>query len=204
MERLVLYGSPTSPYVRRVRVVAHELSLSLDVVDTRTPEGDARLREVTPLWKIPVLQTEGGEDYLDSHSATEFLLRRFGPQPLRSFDASSTRDRNLITVIDGAIDALINVMYVGRDGVAPESSAYLLKQRQRAASAMAWLERACGDSGFGRGFGLPEVALVTTAGWMSFRGTYSIDDHPRLAKLVAELGSRDSFRRTAPSEVFTP
>lgn len=198
MAAITLYGTPTSPYARRVRVVALELGVDFDMVDTRDEDGQAQLRRVTPLWKVPVVETDDGAELLDSHAATEYLLRIYNRQSLRSYSSTSIRERSIITVIDGALDALVNVMYLGRDGVTCEQSAYLQKQRDRARTAMAWVEEQCSESGFDRGLGLAEIALVTTTEWMKFRGAYPYEEHPRIAKVTEHVGRRASFLATAP------
>ena len=42
--KIELLGTTTSPYTRRVRVVAHELGVDLTLTPAMSPEGDARLR----------------------------------------------------------------------------------------------------------------------------------------------------------------
>lgn len=68
-----LYGSFTSPYVRRVRIVAAELGYSYELLETASPEGQARLRERTPIWKVPAAEIDG-QLVFDSHTITELLL----------------------------------------------------------------------------------------------------------------------------------
>ena len=53
---MTLYGTTTSPYVRRVRVVTLELGLPLTWVDTFTDAGQAALRARSPVWKVPVVE----------------------------------------------------------------------------------------------------------------------------------------------------
>ncbi|HTL38522.1 MAG TPA: glutathione S-transferase N-terminal domain-containing protein [Kofleriaceae bacterium] len=49
-----LYGTTTSPFVRRVRVVAAEVGESVDLLNTAPPDGQAKLRAISPIWKVPV------------------------------------------------------------------------------------------------------------------------------------------------------
>jgi len=81
-----LYGTTTSPFVRRVRVVALELGVPVELVSTATPQGDAELRRYTPLWKIPtaVFTEAPGERVIwDSHAIIASLIQRHGYGPLR-------------------------------------------------------------------------------------------------------------------------
>lgn len=199
-----LYGTATSPYVRRVHALAIEFGLDCTHVDTASDEGQARLRALSPVWKIPAVVLDGAPLF-DSRVIGEELVRRQAKAgalgefaPLDEGFAA----RNLSTVIDGALDSLINVFYLGRDGVAPEAASYLAKQGARAASAMTWVEAQLDEAGHwltpaGR-FGLPELNLITTLEWMRFRATYPVDAHPKLAAFVAFHTERPSLVATRP------
>ncbi len=50
-----LLGTTTSPYVRKVRIVAQAAGVPLTFVDTRTDAGADLLAERAPVGKIPVL-----------------------------------------------------------------------------------------------------------------------------------------------------
>lgn len=196
-----LFGTVTSPYVRRVRIVAHELGLELDWIDTATEAGQAELREVTPLWKIPTLLLDGAPVF-DSAVIVRALLRRAGPGPLVVHDPDDIQTQNLITVIDGALDSLINTFYlVVQNGVPLDSSAYLKKQQDRAAAALAWLDARVHDNRLGPqpGFGLPELSLLTALDWIRFRNAYPVERHENLLRCVEQFAARPSVLATAPS-----
>lgn len=202
---LTVYGTHTSPFVRRVLVVADELGVPTTLLDVNDPAHQAALREHSPIWKVPVA-TWHGRTIIDSHAITETLLAEAGPGPLAPFDPLDTEARGAIAVADGAADALINVLYLGRDGITPDASAYLRKQQDRAAAALAWLDaRVDATSGLviggthpGKKLGLVEIALVTALDWMRFRQTYPIERHPNLSGMLAIHAARASFAKTIP------
>ncbi len=200
MSALRLYGTTTSPYVRRVRVVANELGVETELVDVSTDAGHKELRSLSPVWKVPCAQLEG-QLMLDSATITTHLLNVRGPGPLAVYSPTAINTHNIMTAIDGALDALINILYLGRDGLGVESSAYLSKQRARAEHAMAWLE------GQVRGpwltpverFGLPEIALCTTLDWMGFRDAYDYSKHRGLVACLEAHAGRPSLQGTPPT-----
>lgn len=196
---LRIYGTQTSPYVRRVRIVAHELKLAHELVDTSTEDGLAAMRAVTPIWKIPIAELDGVAVF-DSAVINETLLRLHGPGPLALHDPHDVILRNAITVIDGALDSLINCFYLAKDGVTPEDAAYVHKQQDRAASAMAWLEGRASEGWLTptKSFGLAEIALCTALGWMRFRDTYAIEQHPALLRCFEQHSERPSLVATQP------
>ena len=75
-----LYGSPTSPFVRKVIVTAHEGGLRdrIEVLfRTISPlTMDEEVNDLNPVGKIPVLATEDGQDILDSKFICEYLDSR--------------------------------------------------------------------------------------------------------------------------------
>ncbi|WP_420468779.1 glutathione S-transferase family protein [Panacagrimonas sp.] len=73
-----LYCSATSPYARKVRVVAHELGLSdlIDEIECDPFEAPPELLAANPLSRIPTLVTERGEALPDSTLVIEYLQTR--------------------------------------------------------------------------------------------------------------------------------
>lgn len=194
-----LYGTVTSPYVRRVRIVAQELGVSYDLVDTTTDEGQAALRSVNPLWKVPTAEIDG-RAIMDSGVIIEHLMREHGPARLSPLDPSDRLLRNVCTVIDGVLDSLINTFYLARDGVGASDTSYVRKQFERSVAAMGWLEQRvdglwlCGR----RGFGVPEIALCTMVEWMRFRDTYPVERYEGLMRCVEHHGTRESLVQSRP------
>src|SRR5205823_13341575 len=72
--------SVTSPYARKVRVIAHELGITDKIQMIKTdPRGDAAvLVPLNPLSKIPALNTDSGEVLYDSPVICEFLDAEHG------------------------------------------------------------------------------------------------------------------------------
>jgi glutathione S-transferase len=195
-----LFGSFTSPYVRRVRIVCEELGLPFEQIDTAPPEGTAELRKRSPIWKVPAAEIDGLL-VLDSHVITELLVDRYGQGKIAPLPVDDIEARNAISVIDGALDSLINAFYLEKEGVTAEQAPYIKKQRERAASALSWLELNVHEPFVTRGkqLGLPEIALGTALGWMRFRNVYDIEQHQRLMRCFETLERRKSFEHTQPS-----
>ena len=195
-----LYGTITSPYVRRVRIVAEELGLSCELRQTASAEGQAELRALSPLWKVPVAELDG-QLLLDSHTITELLVLRHGAGKLAPLAVDDLEARNAISVVDGALDALINAFYLAKDGVSADVP-YLRKQRDRAQSSLAWLDARMHGAFVTsqKQYGLPEIALGTALGWMRFRNAYPIERHARLMACFEQLQARSAFIGSQPSD----
>src|SRR5690606_4313097 len=167
-----LYGTTTSPFVRRVRVVAAEVGEQVDLVNTAPEAGQAELRVVSPIRKVPVAIVDGKLLY-DSHVIIDALIEKYGLGAL-----APTTDRwqqhNLINAIDAALYSVIQLFYLRRDGIAIDGTPYAQRQLERTDAIFAWLgtQLAADGTSFSGGFGLPELALVSTLDWMEFRQTY--------------------------------
>lgn len=187
-----LYGTTTSPFVRRVRVVAAELGVEVERIDTATEAGQAALRAVTPIWKVPVAELDG-RVLFDSRVIIDWLTTTRGWGGL-----APPRDRwtasNLLNAIDGALDSAIQVFYLRRDGI--DAPAFAQRQRDRIAAIFDWLEGEQAARRFGAEDGLPEVSLCATLDWMQFRDTYPVGE--RFAALRERLARRESMAATRP------
>jgi len=170
-----------------------ELGLDFDWIDTATDEGQSQLREFSPLWKVPAIEIAGRAVY-DSDVIARQLIELYGYGPLAALREG---DENIVTVVDGALDSLINAFYLAKDGV-DERSSYLIKQRKRAASALEWVEQRLGEPSLCRGLSWPGIALATTLAWTEFRGTFPLNEHPPLRDWLAGWQGRASFSSTAP------
>lgn len=76
-----LICSLTSPYARRVRVLAHELGVvdQIDIEIVKPRESSDHLWTINPLGKIPTLQLENGSAIYDSLIICDYLVDTFSP-----------------------------------------------------------------------------------------------------------------------------
>lgn len=188
---MLLYGTTTSPFVRRVRIVAAELGEPIDLVDTSTPRGQEALLAVSPLNKVPVAVIDG-ETWFDSRVICDRLVALRGWGPLRPDPGPA----NVRTVADGALDAAINWFYLVRRDGADVDLPYLRKQRQRVDASLEWLASRGLDPA--DGLGLTEISVVTALDWMAFRDVWPVGKHPVLGPLAAAWAARPSFASTFP------
>lgn len=199
---ITLYGTTTSPFVRRVRVVCLEKGVPCTLVPTQTDEGQKALRAVSPIWKVPVATFADGRVVYDSRVIIDELVRD-GSGSMR---ASSTEaharvdDENVINMIDEALLCLVRRFYLQKDGI-PVDGPWFDKERARAATILAHLEaRVVGGhlSQHVEGFGRVELAVLSAVDWMAFRNTFDLATVPKLAKLAEHWRSRESVATTMP------
>lgn len=194
-----LYGTTTSPFVRRVRVVAAEVGEAIDRVDTATDAGQAQLREVSPIRKVPVALLDG-RTLFDSRVIIEWLTTTRGwGEMIPPRDQWHTQ--NIVNAIDDALESVIQTFYLKRDdNVAWTASKFATRQIERADAIFAWLatQLAADGRSFSGGFGLAELSLICTLEWMEFRQAYPTERAGALAGVRATWAERPSVAATRP------
>jgi glutathione S-transferase len=200
-----LYGTITSPFVRRVRVVCIEKGVGFSLVDTSAAGGADALKAVSPIGKVPVARFDDGRVVYDSRVIVDEVCHDgWGPLRPPAHDIKGrVDDENAVNLIDEALLSLIRVFYVERAG-GDVGAPLLVKESSRARNIMVQLNEmvvrdhlTVGGANDGR-LGRPELAVVTAVGWMIFRKTFDLSTTPRLQALHARWAARPSFQQTAP------
>lgn len=125
-----LYYSKTSPYTRKVLLVARHLGLmeEIDIVPVNPLEPDNDFLAANPLSKVPALVIEGEPALFDSRVIAEFLLDLAG---MNDSGRAKTEILKRQALADGMTDAALGIVMEKRrpDG---EQSAYWLERWQAA------------------------------------------------------------------------
>jgi glutathione S-transferase len=123
--KMKLYGSKTSPYVRKVRVFAAELGLTdlieeIQIEPSNNPPPE--FLAANPMARIPTLVTEKGEALPESELIMEYLQTR-GQSGIQSLPRGTKRWSALrrAKIADGIIEAAVATL---REKSRPESIIY--------------------------------------------------------------------------------
>ncbi len=200
-----LLHSNTSPYARKVRIVAAEkkLELDLEVVDPWSPTAD--LARINPLGKVPALVMDDSTTLFDSRVIVEYLD---GLSPVHRLIPEASRDRIAAkrweAIADGLCDAAILArLEAGRPDKNESSSKQIERQRSKIAACLEEMARELGEREFcvGNALSLADIAACCALGYLKLRypdiGWEST--HPNLARHYKKIASRPSFKQTDPS-----
>lgn len=203
---MILRFSPSSPFVRKVRIAAALLGfdseITLERADTTDPNDS--LRKTNPLGKIPVLIIEDGSALYDSRVILDYLDERAGGGKIVPRQgAKRLAALRLQALCDGILDASVLTVYEGRFRK-PEmhEAKWLDLQAGKIARALAALEAA--PPPFDPGQAMPDVgqiALACALGYRDFRfaGSWR-SDHPRLVAWLDTFAARvPAFGATKPA-----
>src|SRR5258707_13976560 len=113
-----LYTNAASPFARKARVIAHELALKLECINTM-PYQDEGFRRINPLGKIPALVLDDGSVLIVSPVICEYLNHAGGGKffpGMNLFRHSSGRWKalGLAALGDGIAEAAGGWVVVGR------------------------------------------------------------------------------------------
>ncbi len=176
-----LYGTTTSPYVRKIRILARAAAVPFEFVDTRTEAGGAAYARIAPAGKVPVVELPDGRVLPDSDLIASFLwtnhvdaLRKAG----FSLAPDAWEDRARQIVVETALDSAINRFYLRKDGVA--DAGYVAKQQARVETCLVWLDR---QASFGTPIGHATLSLGCALDWMVFREVVDLAAYSNLSAL---------------------
>lgn len=194
-----LYGTTTSPFVRRVRVVAAEIGEPIELINTAQEDGQKQLRATSPIWKVPVAEIDG-RTLFDSRAIIDWLVTTRGWGNL-----APPKDRwhegNLVNAIDAALDSAIQLFYLKRENVPAAGTPFEAHNLGRADAIFQWLgtQLAPDRRTFGGGgLGLAEISVCATLDWMDFRKTYPTDRAGHVNHLRAAWADHPSLATTRP------
>lgn len=181
-----LFGSYTSPYVRHCRIALKETGLRCEFV-----ESDARTSaERSPTQKLPFLN-DGERHLTDSASILRYLREKAGQ---RFFTRLQDYDDFLLA--NTLMDSAANLFMLEKDGLTPEQSPYLERQRRRIDTCLdALAQRPLGNQPPYSDF---ELRLGCVLAWSRYRQRFAFEHYTALAELLEALDDYAPFAETAP------
>lgn len=198
-----LLASLTSPFARKLRVIAHELGIAYEWVETAPMEDPEALKAVNPLVKVPALVLDDGTPLVDSPVIAGYLLSLAPAQTLLpATGIAHWRGRTIEAIADGILDAAIGLRFEAGMGGEGRSPVWVNRMRRAIDGGIAALpSRLAGYAAVaGDALSYPQICAVVAAEYLDFRFP-QIDWRtaaPELAALQAALTERPSLRETRP------
>lgn len=196
-----LYGSTTSPYVRRVNITAIETGLidRITFVPTNIRDPQCQIGQINPLGKIPTLVTGDGMVMIESAIICEYLdglskgVRLFPPS-----GAERWRALYQMAVANGATDAAVLMFLELQRPEEKRSPEWLERQQDKVTRALAVLNQEVAS--FDRALTIGPVTAACLLGFLDFRLPQLAwrEAQPALAAWFARFSERPSLSDTVP------
>lgn len=199
-----LYGDLISPFVRMCMVTALEAGLGTRVqlvsAVLKPHEVNPALQKLSPIGKIPILETDHGHPLYDSRVIMEYFCHVAGNKSLLPDEGNKHfRVLTLLALAQGMGDAAVSLRYekATRPATAhwPEFAA---RQQARITACMDEMETIWHET-------LGEVTLgaIATAGVLAYIDIRGLSpdwrrNRPRLAAFADTFAARESMAHTAP------
>ncbi len=198
-----LFGTPASPYTRKVRIVLAEKKIDYDFEQQSPWEPKSAVAGKNPLGKVPVLELEDGTVLYDSRVIVEFLDNASPNAKLIPADKRERVEvRRWEALADGVLDAGVLVRQENLRSETERSRAWIERQTGKVQAGLATMNRELGERQWcaGNAYSLADIAVGACLGWLSFRFP-NIDwrsAHANLARGMDKLSERQSFIDTVP------
>ncbi len=189
-----LYGSATSPFVRRLRIYSDlaKLPVTFEHLDIFSEAGFKTLTEMSPARKVPVLKDDDTVIY-DSAIIKRYLDDKHG------LESMTFAEENLVTVINACNDSLVELLLCGRSGLDTNQDLLFFKlQHSRIRAALDTLENHVKAGDFDE-LSYPSVCLICLLDWMLFRDFTHANDKPALLAWRDKFAQHAQIKNTHPS-----
>lgn len=193
-----LWHAYTSPFARKVRIVAHELGISSQLTLTETnPWTDGRLRPLNPLAKVPTLVLDDGGVLYESAVICEYLDATCGQGKLFP-SAGDARWRALMlqALADGACGSATRLFADEHRAPTERSDEMMARLKEAVEAGLDALEAHTGLNADAPTIG--EISVAAFLGYLDFR--WPDRDwratRPALARFAARIEERPSLRMT--------
>ncbi|HUI18860.1 MAG TPA: glutathione S-transferase N-terminal domain-containing protein [Alphaproteobacteria bacterium] len=192
----------TSPFVRKVMVVAHETGLAgrIERIATKVWAPDTDIARDNPLGKIPALILDDGTVLYDSPVICEYLDSLSGGIKLFPVGAARWPALKLQALADGVLDAAIARRHEGQRPGERQEKSLIARHAEVMKRAMSALE---GEAGaWGDALTIGQIATGVACGYLDFR--FGHEDwrpgRPQLAAWYERFAKRPSMQATVPKE----
>ena len=199
-----LFGTPGSPFARKVRIVLEEKGIPYEYVIERGSAPGSRVPQFNPLGKVPTLVLDEGRALYDSPVIVEYLdALGSGPKLIPDTFDQRIEVKRWEALGDGIAEATVLVNHEYREPAEKQRApAWFERQRAKIDRGLATMEKdlGSGEFCFGGRFTLADVAAGYALGYLD-QALPEVEwraAHPALLRLAERLAARKSFSATLP------
>ena len=196
-----LYGSLTSPYVRKVRVLVREKDLVCEFVVADAWTANSPVPALNPLGKVPVLVRDDQTAVFDSPVIVEYLDALKPPAWLPATGEARWEMLRWQALADGLLDAVVIRLLESRRPAAQQSADNIRRQQEKITRAIEFTAQHLpkGPWLMSDRFTLADLFMGVALEYTDFRYPHDWRGrYPRLGEWLAGISARPSFVETRP------
>lgn len=184
-----LYGSTTSPFVRRTRLLLADTDFTFNKINIFNPEDKANLKKVNPTLKIPMLQD--GDTYIYESK----VMYRYIAEKL-DLPKITWEQENLLSTIDSANDTFVQLFLLTKSEFDIKSDRlYFNMQQARLDTVLPFLDEEAKKGAFDE-WHYPSICLYCMVDWLMFREFYDFSPYENLMAFHARFKNREDVVAT--------
>ncbi|MGA9031784.1 MAG: glutathione S-transferase N-terminal domain-containing protein [Sulfuricaulis sp.] len=196
-----LYGSLTSPYVRKVRILIREKNLACEFVVADAWAADSPIPALNPLGKVPALVLDNGDVLFDSPVIVEYLDSLKTPALLPVSGVARWETLRWQALADGMLDATVSRLLELRRPAEQQSAENVRRQEDKIARSIEYTEQRLSRESWlmENRFTLADLVMAVALEYIDFRYPHNWRGrHARLAQWLAGVSARPSLIETRP------
>lgn len=188
-----LYGSTTSPYVRRLRMWLSDQPYEFINLDIFSDEGHAELIKHNPAMKVPMFK-DSDQTILDSRLIHRYLNEKLNKEQF------NWHDENNMTLVDAANDSLVELLLLSRSGIAMDSDImFVQRQQQRIAHLLKVLDAKVKSGEFDH-WNYLAISLFCLLDWIEFRQLHDLSLYADLTQFRQSNAQKKDAINTDPRD----
>lgn len=186
-----LYGSQSSPYVRRLRLLLANQSYQFVNMHIFAEQDRQTLLALNPTLKIPMLEHDD-KVIFDSGVIYRFLAAQL------QLPALSWYQENQLTLINAVNDSLVSLLLCQRSGFdTNEDRLFFNAQKERIAASLFVLEQQAANQEF-TAWNYIAMSLYSLLDWVLFRELLELDEYPALLAFVKHNQQQTAIAESDP------
>lgn len=188
-----LYGSHTSPFVRKLRMFFnfHHVPYEFVAINYLDAKDSEFLKKHNPINKIPFIALDTGEVVFDSRVIFNHISKEFKIAPL------SLAEENILSEIDSLLETGVNLFSLRRGGLdfASSDHPYLKRQQERLDlilnSLSPWVQNISMQD-----WNFLSMSLYCALYWSNFREIIKVDHYPVMKEFLERFSSKKEVLET--------
>ena len=194
-----LYGSLTSPYVRKVRACALEQGIDLQFIAEGPSDAAGNITRLNPLGKVPVLVRDDGEALFDSPMIVDYLDNAGGVRLIPPHGELRWRAQRWHALSQGVLDAVVTRLLESRREPEKQETKVIARQEGKVAAALQYAEAQLQDDEYllDRRLTIADLAWAVALEYIDLRYAHDWRSaHPRQAAWLTGIKDRPSLAAT--------